>query len=82
MATDLLDLADRMWRGEEDMDQRRLFGMGGELAELGGDHAFVAAFSNVAAFSTAEGMVLVDTSSPFLAGRVHDVLRALVQVAS
>ena len=37
--------------------------------------AFVAAFSNVAAFSTPEGMLLVDTSSPFLAGRVHDVLR-------
>jgi len=75
MATDLLDLADRLWRGDADMDQRRLFGMGGELAELDGDHAFVAAFSNVAAFSTVDGMVLVDTSSPFLAGRVHDVLR-------
>ena len=75
MATDLLDLADRLWRGDADMDQRRLFGMGGVLAELDGDHAFVAAFSNVAAFSTVDGMVLVDTSSPFLAGRVHDVLR-------
>lgn len=74
MATDLLDLADRIWRGETGIDQRGLFGMGGELADLG-DHAFVAAFSNVAAFATEDGLVLVDTSSPFLAGRVHDVLR-------
>ena len=75
MATDLLDIADRLWRGETEMDQRHLFGMGGALADLGGENAFVAAFSNVAAFSTPEGMLLVDTSSPFLAGRVHDVLR-------
>jgi alkyl sulfatase BDS1-like metallo-beta-lactamase superfamily hydrolase len=75
MATDLLDLADRIWRGETEIDQRALFGMGGELADLG-DHAFVAAFSNVAAFATEDGLVLVDTSSPFLAGRVHDVVRA------
>jgi alkyl sulfatase BDS1-like metallo-beta-lactamase superfamily hydrolase len=74
MGTDLLDLADRMWRGDADMDVRGLFGMGGELADLGGGRAFVAAFSNVAAFSTDDGMVLIDTSSPFLAGRVHDVL--------
>jgi alkyl sulfatase BDS1-like metallo-beta-lactamase superfamily hydrolase len=74
MATDILDLADRMWRGDADMDVRGLFGMGGELADLGAGRAFVAAFSNVAAFSTAEGMVLIDTSSPFLSGRVHDVL--------
>jgi hypothetical protein len=63
MATDLLDIADRLWRGEADMDQRHLFGMGGALADLGGDNAFVAAFSNVAAFSTAEGMVLVDRAA-------------------
>jgi hypothetical protein len=34
MATDLLDIADRLWRGESDMDQRHLFGMGGALADL------------------------------------------------
>jgi alkyl sulfatase BDS1-like metallo-beta-lactamase superfamily hydrolase len=74
MPEDVLDLADRLWRGDADIDRRGLFGMGGELAELEGGAAFVAAFSNVAAFATDDGMVLVDTSSPFLAGRVHDVL--------
>src|SRR5262245_9745450 len=74
MGTDILDLADRIWRGDADMDVRSLFGLGGELAELGDNRAFVAAFSNVAAFATDDGTVLVDTSSPFLSGRVHDVL--------
>jgi alkyl sulfatase BDS1-like metallo-beta-lactamase superfamily hydrolase len=76
MAEDLLDLADRLWRGDADVtDHHPITGMFGEIAELGSTAAFVAAFSNVAAFATEDGMVLVDTSSPFLAGRVHDVLR-------
>ena len=77
MAADLLDLADRLWRGETDIaDHHPIAGMWGEMAELGHGAAFVAAFSNVAAFASDEGMVLVDTSSPFLAGRVHDVLQS------
>jgi alkyl sulfatase BDS1-like metallo-beta-lactamase superfamily hydrolase len=77
MAGDLLDLADRLWRGEADVrDHHPVVSMFGEIAELDPGSAFVAAFSNVAAFATDDGMVLVDTSSPFLAGRVHDVLGA------
>ena len=75
MATDLLELADRLWRGDADIAEHHPFGMAGEIAEVAPGAAFVAAFSNVAAFTTGDGMVLVDTSSPFLAGRVHDVLR-------
>ena len=76
MPTDLLDLADRLWRGDADVtDHHPVTEMFGEIAELGPDAAFVAAFSNVAAFATDDGMVLVDTSSPFLAGPVHDVLQ-------
>jgi alkyl sulfatase BDS1-like metallo-beta-lactamase superfamily hydrolase len=75
MAADLLDLADRLWTGETDIaDHHPIVGMFGEMAELEPGSAFVAAFSNVAAFATVEGMVVVDTSSPFFAGRVHDVL--------
>jgi alkyl sulfatase BDS1-like metallo-beta-lactamase superfamily hydrolase len=76
MAADLLDLADRLWRGEADItDHHPITGLFGELAEVEPGAAFVAAFSNVAAFATEDGLVLVDTSSPFLAGRVHDVLQ-------
>jgi alkyl sulfatase BDS1-like metallo-beta-lactamase superfamily hydrolase len=77
MGGDLLDLADRLWRGDADVRHHHpVAGMFGEIAELEPGAAFVAAFSNVAAFATGDGMVLVDTSSPFLAGRVHDVLQA------
>jgi alkyl sulfatase BDS1-like metallo-beta-lactamase superfamily hydrolase len=77
MGGDLLDLADRLWRGDADVRHHHpVAGMFGEIAELEPGAAFVAAFSNVAAFATGDGMVLVDTSSPFLARRVHDVLQA------
>jgi alkyl sulfatase BDS1-like metallo-beta-lactamase superfamily hydrolase len=75
VATDLLELADRLWRGDADITEHHPFRMFGEIAEVGPAAAFVAAFSNVAAFTTDDGMVLVDTSSPFLTGRVHDELR-------
>jgi len=76
VAADLLDVADRLWRGELDIADHHPFDHWGDLVELGADLAFVAAFANVSALSTSEGLVLVDTSSPFLASRVHDVLRA------
>src|SRR5712691_1447362 len=75
MAEALLDLADRLWRGEADIARHHPLWHFGDLVDLG-DAAFVAAFSNVAAFPTPDGLVLVDTSSPFLAGRVHDALAA------
>jgi alkyl sulfatase BDS1-like metallo-beta-lactamase superfamily hydrolase len=75
MATDLLDLADRLWRGDADVrDHHPVTGLFGEIAELEPSAAFVAAFSNVAAFTTDDGMILVDTSSQLLAPRVHEVL--------
>ena len=69
--TDILDLADRMFTGEVEATQRRLFSWNGELVEVAPDTAFVAAFSNVAALATADGLVLADTSSWFAASTVH-----------
>lgn len=74
MPTEILELADQLWRGEADIATHHPFNLFGELAELDEGRAFVAAFANVAAFATEDGLVLVDTSSPFLAGRVHDAL--------
>ncbi len=74
MATDLLALADRLWRGEADIVDHHPMRLFGELAEIDDRRAFVAAFSNTAAFATDDGMVLVDTSSPFTSGRVHDAV--------
>jgi alkyl sulfatase BDS1-like metallo-beta-lactamase superfamily hydrolase len=74
MADDVLTLADRLFTGSADIASHHPFQLYGELAELDDRIAFVAAFSNAAAFATDDGMVVIDTSSPFLARRVHDVL--------
>ena len=74
-SSDLLDLADRLWRGEIDTSVHHPMQQWGELAEVGDGTAFVASFANVSAFTTDAGLVLVDTSSSFLASRVHEALR-------
>ncbi len=72
---DVLELADRLFTGELDIEQHHPFRLFGELAEIDGG-AFVAAFANASALTTGEGLLLVDTSSTFLSERVHDALRA------
>jgi alkyl sulfatase BDS1-like metallo-beta-lactamase superfamily hydrolase len=73
--TDVLETADRLFTGELDIADHHPFSQFGELAEVSADTAFVAAFSNAAAFGTGDGLVVVDTSSPFLCRRVHEALR-------
>ncbi len=73
--SDLLDVADRLWTGELPIEEHHPFRHFGELVRFDDDLAFVASFANVSAFSTAEGLVLVDTGSTFLAARAHDALR-------
>jgi alkyl sulfatase BDS1-like metallo-beta-lactamase superfamily hydrolase len=72
---DLLELADRLFTGELDIEQHHPFRLFGELADIDGG-AFVAAFANASALTTEQGLLLVDTSSTFLSERVHDALRA------
>ncbi|MGH9026060.1 MAG: alkyl sulfatase dimerization domain-containing protein [Acidimicrobiia bacterium] len=71
---DVLETADQLWRGDLDIATHHPFALFGELAEVRADTAFVAAFANSAAFATDDGLVIVDTSSPFLCQRVHEVL--------
>jgi alkyl sulfatase BDS1-like metallo-beta-lactamase superfamily hydrolase len=73
---DVLETADRLFTGALDIADHHPFSQFGELAAISDTTAFVAAFANAAAFRTAAGLVLVDTSSPFLCGRVHDTLRS------
>jgi alkyl sulfatase BDS1-like metallo-beta-lactamase superfamily hydrolase len=72
---DVLETADRLFTGEASMADHHPFSQFGELAEISGSTAFVAAFANAAAFHTDAGLVVVDTSSPFLCGQVHQALR-------
>jgi glyoxylase-like metal-dependent hydrolase (beta-lactamase superfamily II) len=76
VADDVLEVADRLWRGEIDIASLHPVGgyMGG-LAEVAGGVAFVPSFANVSAFTTAGGLVLVDTGSSFAAAAVHEELR-------
>lgn len=75
MSEDVLGLADRIWRGEASIEEHHPFSATGELVEAGDRSAFVVSFANVSAFTTGDGLVLVDTGSPFLARAVHDSIR-------
>ncbi|HTT86634.1 MAG TPA: alkyl sulfatase dimerization domain-containing protein, partial [Acidimicrobiales bacterium] len=76
MADGVLELADKLWRGEVDVTEIHPVGgyMGG-LAEVAEGVAFVPSFANVSAFTTEDGLVLVDTGSSFVATAVHETLR-------
>jgi alkyl sulfatase BDS1-like metallo-beta-lactamase superfamily hydrolase len=76
MADDVLELADKLWRGEIDIAQiHPVGGYLGGLAEVATGISFVPSFANVSAIATDDGLVLVDTGSSFVANAVHDVLR-------
>ena len=75
MPDDVLDLADRLWRGEVTTGEYHPVSHLGGLAEIGEGVAFVPAFANVSAFRTGDGLVLVDTGSSFVAAAVHAELR-------
>jgi glyoxylase-like metal-dependent hydrolase (beta-lactamase superfamily II) len=75
MSGDVLELADRLWRGEAGTGDYHPVSHLGGLAEIGDGVAFVASFANVSAFATGDGLVLVDTGSSFVAEAVHGELR-------
>jgi Metallo-beta-lactamase superfamily len=76
VADDVLELADKLWRGEIDVTQMHPVGGYIEgLAEIADGVAFLPSFANVSAFATGDGLVLVDTGSAFVATAVHETLR-------
>ncbi len=75
MPDDILDLADRLWRGEVPSREYHPFGHLGGLAEVCDSVAFAPSCANVSAFATQDGLVLIDTGSSFAAGAVHSELR-------
>lgn len=73
--TDVLEVADRLWRGEiSTADHHPVNHLPG-MAEICDGVAFVPSFANVSAFATEDGLVLVDTASSFVAAAVHAELR-------
>jgi glyoxylase-like metal-dependent hydrolase (beta-lactamase superfamily II) len=75
MSDNVLELADRLWRGEVTTGEFHPVTHLGGLAEICDGVAFVPSFANVSAFRTADGLVLVDTGSSFAAKAVHTELR-------
>jgi alkyl sulfatase BDS1-like metallo-beta-lactamase superfamily hydrolase len=72
---DVLELSDRLWRGETTVEESHPFSLIGEAQEVADGVAFVPSFANVSAFATDDGLVLVDTGSAPLAQHVHTTLR-------
>jgi alkyl sulfatase BDS1-like metallo-beta-lactamase superfamily hydrolase len=70
-----MDLADGLWTGKLSIKDHHPFSIVGGLEEVAPNTGFVPSFANVAAFATADGLVLVDTGSSFRAKAVHDDIR-------
>ena len=63
MPDDILTLADKLWKGETDLEGHHpVSGQNlGDIAEVMDGVAFLPSFANVSAFTTGDGLVLVDT---------------------
>jgi alkyl sulfatase BDS1-like metallo-beta-lactamase superfamily hydrolase len=72
----VLDLAERMWRGEVSTEERHPFTPLMVLEEIAPRTAFLSSFANVTALDTDEGLVLVDTGGWQLAPMVFGSIRA------
>jgi alkyl sulfatase BDS1-like metallo-beta-lactamase superfamily hydrolase len=76
MADDVLELADKLWRGQVDVTEvHPVGGYIGGLAPIAEGVAFIPTFANVSAFDTEDGLVLVDTGASFVASDVHHAIR-------
>jgi alkyl sulfatase BDS1-like metallo-beta-lactamase superfamily hydrolase len=75
---DVLEAADRIWAGRMSIEEYPFFdaGVGGGVVPVATQTGFVAAWSNVGAFDTDDGLVLVDTGSVHQADIVHGLIRS------
>ena len=76
MASDVLDVADRLWRGEVSTATFHPVDHIGGFVEITDGVGFCPSFANVSSFATDDGLVLVDTGSAPLAKIVHDDIRS------
>ena len=67
----LLELSDRILRGDEQITDHHPMRPGNRIEEVGDGVAFVDSFANVAVFATPDGLCLVDTGSVFAAPAIH-----------
>jgi alkyl sulfatase BDS1-like metallo-beta-lactamase superfamily hydrolase len=74
----VLDLADRLWRGEASVETHHPVSAQNiaDIEEVTDGVAFLPSFANVSAIATEDGLMLVDTGSSFLAPTVHQQVRS------
>jgi alkyl sulfatase BDS1-like metallo-beta-lactamase superfamily hydrolase len=72
---DVVELAERLWRGEVSVKEHHPIIFGGDLAEITDGVAFLPTFANCSAFKTDDGLFMVDTGSAFTADKMHAELR-------
>jgi alkyl sulfatase BDS1-like metallo-beta-lactamase superfamily hydrolase len=72
---DVLTMADRLWRGEVSTATLHPVDHIGGFVEITDGVGFTPSFANVSAFTTEDGLVLVDTGSLPLASVVHGDIR-------
>jgi alkyl sulfatase BDS1-like metallo-beta-lactamase superfamily hydrolase len=75
VSTDILTMADRLWRGEVSTATMHPVDHVGGFVEITEGVGFTPSFANVSAFDSEDGLVLVDTGSLPLAQVVHDDIR-------
>jgi alkyl sulfatase BDS1-like metallo-beta-lactamase superfamily hydrolase len=72
---DIVELADRLWRGEASTAEHHPVAFSGELGEITDGVAFLPTFGNCSAFTTDDGLFMVDTGSIYTAPKMHSELR-------
>lgn len=72
----LLELSDRILRGDADITDHHPFRPSNTLEEVGDGVAFVESFANVTVIASSDGLCLVDTGSSFAAPAIHSAVRA------
>ncbi|MGA7836269.1 MAG: alkyl sulfatase dimerization domain-containing protein [Acidimicrobiales bacterium] len=73
---DIVELAERLWRGEDPTQKVSPLGQGGALAEITDGVAFLPNFGNCTVVSTDDGLVMVDTGSIITAEHIHRAVRS------
>ena len=79
MAEGLLDVAERVWRGDLAIEEHNPFSSpwaaGGTLTEIAPGIATIASLANVHVIATGDGLVLADTGIFFMADTIHTAIR-------
>lgn len=73
---DLLDLSDRLWKGEEAASGFHPMMFRSSIEEVANSTAFIPAFANVTILSSSQDLLLIDSSGPWFSSILKDEVRS------